>query len=151
MERTVPPQFNLTVFNHIAQITANNKFCIDLLNLIAGDEEFSHEFADFTDDLSYILSGNEIVAHEQNEYQICKYQGLRNFFFAPDFAKVMAEFILEKAGMICDKDKSLNVNLFVALGRKLLKASENNFEALEAAPRRNKGPVREIIVRRVVR
>ena len=148
--KSPPPQFNLTVFNHVTQITANARFCQDLLALIRGDKEFEHEFSDFADDLALVMGGEAMTNHEQNEYQIVKFGGLRNFFFMPDFAKVFSEFILEKAGIICKNDPDLSVNLFVAFGRKLKNAADNDYNALENGPK-NKGPVREIIVRRVTR
>jgi hypothetical protein len=151
MDRIPNPQFNLTLFNHITQITANSKFCLDLVDLIKSDNEFLDEFGDFVDDMIAVQAGTDMAIHDEGDYQICRFKGVRNIFLSPEFAKPFAEYILEKSGNICKMNPGLNMNTFVAFGKKLRCAADNDYESLEKAPPRNRGPIREIVVRRTVR
>ena len=109
MDRIPNPQFNLTLFNHITQITVNSKFCLDLIELIRSDSEFLEEFGDFVDDMVAVQAGTDMAIHDEGDYQISRFKGVRNIFLSPEFAKPLAEYILEKSGNICKMKPGLGI------------------------------------------
>jgi len=144
------PQFNVTLFNYITSVTINKKMAGDLLIFIKSSPAFFEDFGDLYDDLAAAL--NEPADHcmmhnDTGDYQVSKYRNVITIHLEADCARVLGEFLLTDAKMCCDAQPFLNLGSFVAFGRRLRDAAMGNYTT-PANP--NKGPVREIVIRREI-
>lgn len=142
------PQFNVTLFNYITSVTINKKMAGDLLMFIKSSPAFFEDYGDFYEDLYAVLNDEaELIASENGDYQISRYKNTITIHLEADCARVLGEFLLTDAKMCCDAQPFLNLGSFVAFGRRLRDAAMGNYTT-PANP--NKGPVREIVIRREI-
>lgn len=142
------PQFNVTLFNYITCITINKKMAGDFLVFIKSSPSFFEDFSDFYDDLSVVLNEQrDLIVSEKDDYQISKYRNVITINMESECAVTMAEFILNEAKMCCDSVQFLSLGSFVAFGRRLRDAGHCN---INATLNPNRGPVREIVIRKEI-
>jgi hypothetical protein len=139
------PQFNVTVFNKNVFLTMNQKFVENLVEFISQDEKLRNDFEDLIDCLKAIIADEQnFYENDSGEFNCSKFQSIFHLSMLQDFCLALSENILELAGGICSKNKNLDLNAFVAFGKKLESAGQGNYMSLN---NRTKG-VREIIIRK---
>ena len=146
--KVVRPQFNVVLFQRTVQLTINKKMTHDLISFIRASNQFLLDYGDMVDDMVNVLNGNtEISGSPEGDYQINRYKDVITITMECECASVMADFILQDATHCCKVESNLSISSFVALGRKLKDAGEGNYTNLTNP---NRGPIREIIIRREI-
>jgi hypothetical protein len=147
------PQFNVSLFNRNITLSMNRKFMQQFRIFLSGAEYFREEYGDLIDSLANLLQDGDTAAievGEGEEFIISSFKGLYNLNCASEFASALSQSLLDLAGTICATNPELNLNAFVAFGRKLESAASGNFEALQPKKMFNP-PVREIVIQRIIR
>jgi len=145
--KVAKPQFNVTVFNRVVFVTANKKFVQELLAFIQTCNSFCTDWSDFCDDMTQLIAESDDSTYHGGDYSVHRFRHVYTISLENEAAEDMSRRILEDASYCCGKNKDISLPTFVAFGRKLKDAAEGNYQNLAPS---NRGPIREIIVRREI-
>lgn len=141
------PQFNVSVFNRNVVLSANQKLIDSLVHFLKQGGEIRNEYDDLIEGLELLTDGTEqFYRTETGEFSCSKFSGIFVITMEGEFSLALSEKILEYAGSVCSKNKSLDLNALVAFGKKLESAGQGNYLSLTQT--RPQTGVREIIIRK---